>query len=74
MWRLAEHVEVDSGAAGEQQGLADSYGLAEPQQINPKLRDPGDANAGGDLGKRFARQVGVLATCRCLARHLAVRR
>ena len=41
--------------------------------LNPKLLDPGDANAGGDLGKRYARQVGVLATCRCPARHLAVR-
>jgi hypothetical protein len=39
----------------------------------PKLLDPGDANAGGDLDKRCARQVGVLATCRCPARHLAVR-
>ena len=32
------------------------------------LRDPGDVNAGGDLGKRSARQVGVLATCDCSAR------
>jgi hypothetical protein len=38
----------------------------------PKLRHPWDANAGGDLGKRCARQVGVLATCRYPARHLAV--
>jgi peptidoglycan hydrolase-like protein with peptidoglycan-binding domain len=40
---------------------------------SPKLLDPGDANAGGDLDKRCARQVGVLATCRSSARHLAVR-
>jgi hypothetical protein len=42
-------------------------------EANPKLLDPGDANAGGDLDKRCARQVGVLATCRSSARHLAVR-
>jgi hypothetical protein len=32
-------------------------------RVSPKLRDSGDANAGGDLGKRYARQIGVLATC-----------
>jgi hypothetical protein len=40
--RLAEHVEVDSGAAGEQQSLAGSHGLAEPQQVTQQLgRVPG---------------------------------
>jgi hypothetical protein len=29
---------------------------------NPKFRDSGDGNASGDLGKRYARLVGVLAT------------
>jgi hypothetical protein len=37
-------------------------------ELNPKLRDPGDMNAGGDLGERCVRQVGVLATCDCPAR------
>jgi hypothetical protein len=41
--------------------------------VRPKLRDPGDVDAGGDLDKRCARRVGVLATCRCPARHLAAR-
>jgi len=35
---------------------------------NPKFRDSGDGDAGGDLGKRYARQVGVLATRGCRAR------
>ncbi len=42
-------------------------------QINPKLRAPADANADSDLGKRWVRPVGVLATCRRPARHPAVR-
>jgi hypothetical protein len=41
--------------------------------LNPKLRAPADAYACSDLGKRWVRPVGVLATCRCPARHPAVR-
>jgi hypothetical protein len=40
--------------------------------FNPKLRAPADAYARSDLGKRWVRPVGVLATCRCPARHPAV--
>ena len=43
------------------------------RRASPKLRDPADANANSDLGKRWVRYVGVLATCRCPARHPAVR-
>src|SRR6266566_9593464 len=40
---------------------------------SPKLRAPADANADSDLGKRWVGPVGVLATCRCPARHPTVR-
>ena len=39
----------------------------------PKLRPPTDTNAASDLGEQKVRQVGVLATCHCPARHTAVR-
>jgi hypothetical protein len=72
-------VTQDPKAAGQSVlvQLTSSLHLPQPAQVSgeiasPKLRDPGDANAGGDLGKRSARQVVVLATCRYPARHLTV--
>src|SRR5579863_4177396 len=35
----------------------------------PKLRGPADVNTDSDLGKRWVREVGVLATCDSSARH-----
>ena len=56
--RLAEHVEVDPGAAGEQQGLAGSYGLTEPQQVNQQLdRVPGAVTADVDDALRIGERL-----------------
>jgi hypothetical protein len=57
--RSASQIITSSGRSGPEPTV---------RQLRPKLRDSGDANASGDLGKRYTRQVGVLATCGCPAR------
>ena len=59
-------------AAGEQQGLAGSYGLAEPQQVNQQLdRVPGAVAADADdalrVGERFRHRAAPVRDFRIAA-------